>query len=307
MPPTTRGAKDKKDLPPTVKVFLEKGKPKHLAVAPGMDAGALKAALKHVFKDELKKYDKEYKEYELIGVQLKHTGADDAEYTELVPIDVLARMPAVTSENESVELILSVSPPKPKSDGAPWWAMAFLALVVLFVGRFFLLRSVLRKLYRTGPSFRTHIGTFGFWEGQSLAHICAQLTGAQDVGFWRSNREQCVRIFASREEAFIIAVEVIVLATIAYSFRKEAWDLLKAVPSKLWQLGKSVAEPPLKTAQKKWEATGNEASKWEKEKVKTLSGWAKEQVNKRPWLQALPFLPLAWLVLFYGPISPILQ
>jgi hypothetical protein len=197
---TRRGQKKVEELPPSVEVTFEAVK-KMIAIAPGMSSDVLDKALKYAFSKELKKaYGSTA--YEVIGVELEREG----EGKELVPLDVLAKIPAVASpyDDQPVQVTLVLSPDKPKKEEKKslliQLALVLLGCVSLFLVRSLLLRPFLRVLYRTGPSYNLGLGTIGFWEGAALSQICATLTGAQDSAFWERNRKQCIAIFAQKEE-----------------------------------------------------------------------------------------------------------
>lgn len=66
----------------------------------------------------------------------------------------------------------------------------------------------LRLLYFHGPQIRT-LG-IGFWEGQSMEQICAQLTnGYTDGAFWQhssQSTEMCRDIVQRRYQSFVLTV-----------------------------------------------------------------------------------------------------
>ena len=60
----------------------------------------------------------------------------------------------------------------------------------------FAIQIPLQELYRHGPWF---LG----WEGASLPQICSRITYHGDEAFWYRNLEECERIYAAKEEAFL--------------------------------------------------------------------------------------------------------
>lgn len=68
----------------------------------------------------------------------------------------------------------------------------------------------LRLLYFHGPQIRT-LG-IGFWEGQSMEQICAQLTnGYTDSTFWQhssQSHDQCRDIVQRRYQSFVLTILV---------------------------------------------------------------------------------------------------
>ena len=59
-----------------------------------------------------------------------------------------------------------------------------------------LVHTPLAELYRHGPWF---LG----WEGADLPSICARITYHGDSAFWYRNLEECQRIYAAKEEAWL--------------------------------------------------------------------------------------------------------
>ena len=111
-------------------------------------------------------------------------------------------------------------PPPLPPPVVPWWYYLHNWLIILLpplCGSFlyiywnetcsFLLHSVewwynlvvhtpLAELYRYGPWF---LG----WEGDSLPSICSRITYHGDSSFWYRNLEECERIYAAKEEAWL--------------------------------------------------------------------------------------------------------
>mmetsp|Transcript_14728 Transcript_14728/g.43196 ORF Transcript_14728/g.43196 Transcript_14728/m.43196 type:complete len:308 (+) Transcript_14728:136-1059(+) len=215
----TRGQKDEKDLPPSVPISYDGKAAKYIAVAPGMSPDALAKAIKHVFKKEL---DGDFKdvEYDVMGVS--YTNDDDKD--ELVPLETLARVPAIAifkGNGEAMKLVLSKD--KKKKETPPTFlqlvCQLIVYLVLIAVVRMTMLRPALRLLYRNGPAYHLGIFHLGFWEGARLASICASLTSSQDTSFWEANRRQCASIFTQKEEAFMVAVEVSLAVAAAVMYR----------------------------------------------------------------------------------------
>jgi hypothetical protein len=59
----------------------------------------------------------------------------------------------------------------------------------------------LRLLYRFGPDLHG----FGFWNGQALSDICAQLSQVP-ASFWARNAAECQALYERHEFAFLISV-----------------------------------------------------------------------------------------------------
>jgi hypothetical protein len=82
----------------------------------------------------------------------------------------------------------------------------------------------LQELYRHGPWF---IG----WEGEPLSHICARITYHGDSNFWSRNPDECERIYAAKEEAFMrIARPVmygVVLVFSLFALRVIVWEMAR--------------------------------------------------------------------------------
>jgi hypothetical protein len=246
-----RGQKPLKELPPCVAVSFA-GVTASIAIAPGIPPAELKSALLHLFRKELKGYGSVA--FEVVGVELTH----DEKTKELVPLDVLARVPgvAIASEGESRDIVVALvtSPEMPtKKIEVPFpfrAALPGLIVFALYLVRTLISRPFLRALYRTGPSYRLGIGTIGFWEGAPLAAMCASLTGAQDASFWEKNRPQCKAIFGRKEDGFLIAVEAGALLLAAFLvYRHHLADAKKraaALPDELYKfaLDNKLVKPP---------------------------------------------------------------
>jgi hypothetical protein len=66
----------------------------------------------------------------------------------------------------------------------------------------------LQELYRQGPWF---LG----WEGDSISRICSRITFHGDASFWMRNAEECERIYAAKEEAWLRMARPIVYSILA--------------------------------------------------------------------------------------------
>ena len=76
----------------------------------------------------------------------------------------------------------------------------------------------LRRLYLQGPSF------VGFWGGQALADVCAQMSTVP-ASFWAEHPDRCDVLVEQRLQSFVVTVE-----TVAY-----AWAAYRAVSAYFWR------------------------------------------------------------------------
>ena len=80
----------------------------------------------------------------------------------------------------------------------------------------------LLALYLNGPQ----LNGFGFWEGLSLAEICARLTGVESR-MWDSNMDMCQDLVQRKFGAFLIscyfAMYVVVMLTVLQVSLKSCW------------------------------------------------------------------------------------
>ena len=76
----------------------------------------------------------------------------------------------------------------------------------------------LRRLYLQGPSY------LGFWGGQALADVCAQMSTVA-AAFWAEHPDRCEELVTQRLQSFVVTVE-----TAAY-----AWLAYRAVTACVWR------------------------------------------------------------------------
>lgn len=129
----------------------------------------------------------------------------------MVPLDVLARAPTVASDASEIMLVtLPAEPPAKVAKTTMLVTAIQFAIIVAMAAliRVFLVRPVLRVIYRNGPAYELGLTTVGFWGGAPVERICAQLMGTTDISFWMEHISQCRSIFTEKEEAWLHSVEV---------------------------------------------------------------------------------------------------
>jgi len=138
---------------------------------------------------------------------------------------------------------LNLRPPPPPE--TPWWKHreVWIAVGIAVIGRTLYvynetvthalwtaaissyemtIQLPLKELYRHGPWL---VG----WEGDSLPRICARITYHGDAAFWSRNLEECQRIYAAKEEAYLRLARPVVYAVMSMFFililRFIIWEL----------------------------------------------------------------------------------
>ena len=170
---------------------------------------------------------------EIVGLFVESTGL-------FVSLDHL--LSASATMRRQVYALYHRPPPPP---GTPWWKHIelWIAVGIVIIGRLLYVHKEivmrvlwtaavtsydmtiqlpLKELYRHGPWF---VG----WEGDSLPRICARITYHGDAAFWSRNLEECQRIYAAKEEAYLRlarpAVYAVVMVFFVAILRFIVWEL----------------------------------------------------------------------------------
>jgi hypothetical protein len=87
----------------------------------------------------------------------------------------------------------------------------------------------LRDLYRNGPWI---VG----WEGDRLERVCSRITYHGDEAFWSRNSEECYRIYAAKEEAYLRLagpLAFLALSAAAIALAGKVWLLVRPARRRL--------------------------------------------------------------------------
>jgi hypothetical protein len=164
--------------------------------------------------------------HRIVGLFVEHSGV-------FVALQSILQTTHRSVRHDTYCLHLEPRPPPPKP--VPWWERPEIWIAVLLpvaaylwyaeahvrVGPavyetgftfystiLYMIQMPLQELYRHGPWL---IG----WEGDSLPRICARITYHGDASFWSRNFEECERIYAAKEEAWLRMARPIVYGILA--------------------------------------------------------------------------------------------